>query len=197
MPEDIKALIHGSVASTHARFDKLFTIKSIELIVDEIHRCKRVIIWGYGICFMESMPEMNLFMDGKNCIFCMSTPEQRQTDTDLREGDLAIVLLPDAIANMRDTQSCLQSAKEHNAEFTAITSCEAELFALCAAYLVSDPGARNMIDRYCLQYTLAYNSIGKNIKTRQTLPMPTAKEKSEDRNNRFFLFIIIAQDFFC
>lgn len=124
-------------------------------IVDALHQAKTVVIFSYGIYFMECALQSDLIISGKFCDIVSGDLPQRQQTQKLMPGDLALFMCPDAIDATDSLRQTIEMAKQQGATICALSSTGRQGFLSLADITMSFSGHHYMVDSVYLELLLA------------------------------------------
>lgn len=154
-----KEIVLENMAHISAEFEKNVQPETYMPLVEALHRAKSVVIFCYGIFFMECTLQSDLIMSGIPCDIVAGDVPQLERARELSEGDLALIMCPDAIESTSSLRSTIEAAKKCGATICVLSSTGRQPFLHMADITLSFPGCHYMADSFYLEMLLAVISM--------------------------------------
>lgn len=154
-----KDIVLENIAYIADEFEKNVRPETYMPLVDALHDAKSVIIFCYGIFFMECTLQSDLIMSGVPCDIVAGDLPQLQRAKELNTGDLALFMCPDAIESTSSLQITIEVAKKQGATICVLSSTGRQRFLHMADIALSFPGRHYMADSFYLEMLLAVISM--------------------------------------
>lgn len=154
-----KEIVLENMAYMTDQFEKNVQPESYMPLVDALYQSKSVVIFCYGIYFMECTLQSDLIMSGIPCDIVAGDLNQLQRAKELTSGDFALFMCPDAIESTSSLRSTIEAAKKRGATICVLSSTGRQPFIHLADIVLSFSGHHYMADSFYLEMLLAVISI--------------------------------------
>lgn len=154
-----KEIVLENIDYISKEFEKNVSPDTYMPLVDALHNAKSVVIFCYGILFMECTLQSDLIMSGVSCDIVTGDYPQLQWAEELSPGDLALFMCPDAIESTSSLSSTIKVAKKKGATICVLSSTGRQPFLHMADITLSFPGRHYMADSFYLEMLLAVISM--------------------------------------
>lgn len=136
-------------------FQRNIDLPSLERLIDSMHAASRVVLFAYGIRFMENALQANIIMSGIPCDIVLSDRMQVEFAQYMQKGELALFLCPDAVDSIHPFSTVIQTVASHGAKIAILSSSDQQPFLSYADYIYSFNGNHSMADSFELQMQVA------------------------------------------
>ena len=136
-------------------FQRNIDLPSLERLIDSMHSASRVVLFSYGIRFMESALQSDLIVSGIPCDIVISDRMQAEFAQYMQKDELALFLCPDAVDSIHPLSNIIQTVASHGSKIAILSSSDQQPFLSHADYIYSFNGNHSMADSFELQMQLA------------------------------------------
>lgn len=154
-----KEIVLSNMAYIIGQFEKNVQPENYLPLVDKMHHAKSVVIFSYGIYFMECTLQSDLIMSGIPCDIVSGDLNQLQRARELSDGDFALFMCPDAIESTSALRATVEAAKKRGAAICVLSSTGRQPFIPLADIVLSFSGRHYMVDSFYLEMLLAVISM--------------------------------------
>ncbi len=155
LERDAKSIVCDSVENVLQTFREKVSVGELLPIAEAMHRADAIHIFSYGILFMENTLQSDLILSGKPCDIVCGDHKQIIHAANLKSGDFALFMCPDAIDGYPRILEAIDAAARKRACICIFTSSDRQILRQRAEFLMSFSGQQHMVDSFYLELLLA------------------------------------------